>query len=115
MPSVTINLNYYNFLEWVPELFWLITQNLAYQNIVYASACAGSLILGVVNRSCTPSKICLIVIAGLQSLSSSSIDKHIVPDGYTFGWNRGGSNLPKTFKMNVLIETTKKILLLQNY
>lgn len=37
---------------------------------------------------------CLIVMAGLQSLSSSKIDKHTVPDGYTFGWNKGGSNLP---------------------
>ena len=28
---------------------------------------------------------CFIVMAGLQSLSSSSIDRHTVPDGYTFG------------------------------
>lgn len=37
---------------------------------------------------------CLIVTAGLQSLSSSNIDKHTVPEGYTLGWNIGGSNLP---------------------
>lgn len=35
-------------------------------------------------------------MAGLQSLSSSRIDRHTVPDGYTFGWKRGGSNLPET-------------------
>lgn len=28
---------------------------------------------------------CFIVMAGLQSLSSSRIDRHTVPDGYTFG------------------------------
>lgn len=39
---------------------------------------------------------CFIVMAGLQSLSSSRIDRHTVPDGYTFGWNSGGSNLPET-------------------
>lgn len=38
---------------------------------------------------------CLIVIAGLQSLSSSKMDRHTVPEGYTFGWNNGGSNLPE--------------------
>lgn len=37
---------------------------------------------------------CLIVIAGLQSLSSSKMERHTVPEGYTFGWNNGGSNLP---------------------
>lgn len=35
-----------------------------------------------------------MVTAGRQSLSSSSNDRHTVPDGYTFGWNIGGSNLP---------------------
>lgn len=39
---------------------------------------------------------CLIVTAGRQSFSSSKSDKHTVPDGYTLGWNRGGSNLPAT-------------------
>lgn len=38
---------------------------------------------------------CLIVIAGLQSLSSSKMERHTVPEGYTFGWNNGGSNLPE--------------------
>lgn len=37
---------------------------------------------------------CLIVIAGRQSLSSSKMERHTVPEGYTFGWNNGGSNLP---------------------
>ena len=35
-----------------------------------------------------------MVTAGLQSLFSSSRERHTVPEGYTFGWNRGGSNLP---------------------
>ena len=34
-----------------------------------------------------------MVIAGRQSLSSSNIDRQTVPDGYTLGWNSGGSNL----------------------
>lgn len=42
---------------------------------------------------------CLIVIAGLQSLSSSKIDRQTVPEGYTFGWNKGGSNLPRERKI----------------
>ena len=37
---------------------------------------------------------CLIVTAGRQSFSSSKRERHTVPDGYTFGWNKGGSNLP---------------------
>lgn len=37
---------------------------------------------------------CLIVTAGLQSLSSSSSDRQTVPEGYTLGWKIGGSNLP---------------------
>ena len=40
-----------------------------------------------------PRSICLIVIAGLQSLSSSKRERQTVPDGYTLGWNKGGSNL----------------------
>lgn len=92
---------------------------LIYQYIVYASACAGSLMLGSFKRSWIPSKIyrrfvgvsghhnhkhllhnycigftCFMVTAGLQSLSSSSSDRQTVPDGYTLGWNIGGSNLP---------------------
>lgn len=43
---------------------------------------------------------CFIVMAGLQSLSSSRIDRHTVPDGYTFGWKSGGSNLPKKQNVN---------------
>ena len=41
---------------------------------------------------------CLMVMAGLQSLSSSRIDRQTVPEGYTLGWNRGGSNLPSGMK-----------------
>ena len=37
---------------------------------------------------------CLIVILGFHDFSSSRMDRQMVPDGYTFGWNRGGSNLP---------------------
>jgi len=37
--------------------------------------------------------ICLIVIAGLQSSSSFRIERQMVPDGYTFGWKSGGTNL----------------------
>ena len=36
-----------------------------------------------------------MVMAGRQSLSSSRMDRHTVPEGYTFGWNSGGSNLPE--------------------
>lgn len=46
---------------------------------------------------------CLMVIAGLQSFSSSSSDRHTVPEGYTFGWNSGGSNLPVTASGRLVI------------
>ena len=49
-----------------------------------------------VNKVCSAIQTCFIVMAGLQSLSSSRIDRHTVPDGYTFGWKSGGSNLPET-------------------
>lgn len=39
-------------------------------------------------------RICLTVIAGFQASSSFRMDKQTVPLGYTFGWNRGGTNLP---------------------
>lgn len=69
------------------------------------------LVLGLKNKSgigasikmrekkCLGIQTCFIVMAGLQSLSSSRIDRHTVPDGYTFGWKSGGSNLPETQKM----------------
>ena len=38
-----------------------------------------------------------MVTAGLQSFSSSSNDRQTVPDGYTLGWNKGGSNLPVNY------------------
>ena len=43
-----------------------------------------------------PNDTCLMVTAGLQSFSSSNNDKQTVPEGYTFGWKSGGSNLPVT-------------------
>jgi hypothetical protein len=39
-----------------------------------------------------PNKICLTVMAGFQSSWALVMLKHTVPDGYTFGWNRGGVN-----------------------
>ena len=44
-----------------------------------------------------------MVTAGLQSFSSSNNDKQTVPEGYTFGWKSGGSNLPVTKSEHVLI------------
>jgi hypothetical protein len=41
-----------------------------------------------------PIKTCLIVIAGRHPSSSFKMDKQMVPDGYTLGWKRGGTNLP---------------------
>ena len=38
---------------------------------------------------------CLIVIAGFHPSSSLRMDRQTVPEGYTFGWNKGGSNLPR--------------------
>jgi hypothetical protein len=35
-----------------------------------------------------------MVIAGFHAFSSSKIDKQTVPEGYTFGWNSAGVNLP---------------------
>ena len=36
-----------------------------------------------------------MVIAGFQPSSSFRIDKQTVPEGYTLGWKRGGTNLPR--------------------
>lgn len=64
---------------------------------------------------------CLIVMAGLQSLSSSKIDRHTVPDGYTLGWNRGGSNLPEesnSFRQHsevITVEQDKFVALEQSH
>lgn len=41
-----------------------------------------------------PMRICLTVMAGFHASSSFRIDRQTVPDGYTFGWNSGGTNLP---------------------
>ena len=35
-----------------------------------------------------------MVIAGFQPSSSFKIERQTVPDGYTLGWNSGGTNLP---------------------
>jgi len=51
---------------------------------------------------------CLIVIAGLQSLSSSKMERHTVPEGYTFGWNNGGSNLPEGERKKKLLACKTK-------
>jgi hypothetical protein len=37
---------------------------------------------------------CLMVMAGFQLFSSSRMERQTVPEGYTFGWKRGGLNLP---------------------
>ena len=37
-----------------------------------------------------PSRSCLTVSDGFQSLSSLSMERQTVPDGYTLGWNSGG-------------------------
>lgn len=34
------------------------------------------------------------MIAGRQSFSASSSERHTVPDGYTFGWKSAGENWP---------------------
>ena len=37
---------------------------------------------------------CLMVMAGFHDFSSSRIERQTVPEGNTFGWNKGGANLP---------------------
>ena len=39
-------------------------------------------------------RTCLMLMPGFHASSSFKMDKHTVPDGYTFGWNSGGTNLP---------------------
>lgn len=46
----------------------------------------------------SPVLTCLMVSPGFHDFSSSRMDRQTVPDGYTFGWNRGGSNLPARAK-----------------
>jgi hypothetical protein len=42
-----------------------------------------------------------MVMAGRHPSSSERMLRQIVPEGYTFGWKRGGSNLPiKMVKKN---------------
>ena len=38
-------------------------------------------------------RICLIVTAGIQSLSSLSKERHTAPEGYTLGWKIAGKNM----------------------
>jgi len=46
-----------------------------------------------------PRRICFRVIAGFHASSSLRIDRQTVPDGYTFGWKSGGTNLPAKRKV----------------
>lgn len=39
-------------------------------------------------------RTCLMVMAGFHDFSSSRIERQTVPEGNTFGWNKGGVNLP---------------------
>jgi len=55
---------------------------------------------GSFKRSWIPSKICLMVMAGFHPSSSFKMDRHTVPEGYTFGWKRGGVNLPAKEEKN---------------
>lgn len=41
-----------------------------------------------------PRRICLMVMAGFHPSSSFRMERHTVPEGYTFGWKSGGTNLP---------------------
>ena len=47
---------------------------------------------------------CLREIAGFQAFSSFRIDRQMVPDGYTFGWKRGGSNLPEVVSESEIVQ-----------
>lgn len=58
----------------------------------YASSCAGLNGFGESRRSCTPSRICLMVMPGFQASSSFRILRHTVPDGYTLGWKKPAPN-----------------------
>lgn len=68
---------------------------LSFLKRLYASACAGDSGFGSFSKSCTPSRICLIVMAGFHASSSFRIDRQTVPEGYTLGWKSGGTNLPE--------------------
>ena len=66
-------------------------------NRLYASAWAGDSGFGSLRRSWMPSRICLTVMAGFHASSSFKIDRQTVPEGYTFGWKSGGTNLPAEY------------------
>jgi hypothetical protein len=57
----------------------------------------------MVESSSTESQLaCLMVMAGFHDFSSSRIERQTVPDGYTFGWNNGGENLPARHELRGL-------------
>ena len=58
-----------------------------------ASAWAGDFGLGLSRRSWMPMSMALMVMAGRQPSSSLRILRQMVPEGYTLGWNKGGTNL----------------------
>jgi hypothetical protein len=43
-----------------------------------------------------------MVMAGFHDFSSSRIERQTVPEGYTFGWNNGGENLPVRHELRFL-------------
>lgn len=68
-----------------------------------ASACAGESGFGSSSSDWMPSRISLIVIAGFQPSSSLRMLRQTVPEGYTFGWKRGGVNLPALISISALL------------
>ena len=48
---------------------------------------------------------CLMLMEGFHPWPR--IDKHTVPDGYTFGWNNGGTNLPASEASSPLVSTSE--------
>ena len=69
----------------------------SFLNKLKASACAGDSGFGSSKSDWMPSNISLIVIAGFQPSSSLRIERQTVPEGYTFGWKSGGTNLPELY------------------
>jgi len=65
----------------------------SFLNKLKASACAGDSGFGSSKSDWMPNSISLIVIAGFQPSSSLRIERQTVPEGYTFGWKSGGTNL----------------------
>lgn len=68
----------------------LFLTSVSYLAGVFSSSCAGACCagdskLGVSSSSCRPSRICGIVIAGVQSFSGSSSDRQTCPQGKMLG------------------------------